>query len=312
MRTCYQIHSHRSPEQLYRLVDAILGSSRDALVVVSHARSGPPIDRARLTSAGEVLLLEADGGYGDWSHLRRYLEVAEHLDQQGLTYDWMVNLSGQDYPVRPLREAEDELAASDADGFMEHFDVLSEASPWGVARGRTRYWYHYRRLRPLTEAGQARWRPLQAVNRLQPLVRVQVAYGFALGHRVTGPFGTSLVCYGGSFLMSLRRPCVEEVRRFVRDRPDVVRHYQRTLSPDESFLQTVLVNSGRFMLANDCKRYFDFTSTRMNHPRTLGASDVEPARRSGAHFARKWDLSRDPCAFETLDGLVGASESGTP
>lgn len=313
-QVCYQIHSHRSPAQLYRLV-SVLAAANDALIVVSHARQGAAVDTARLRRCGASLVMETDGGYGDWSHIRRYLEVAERLAVLGIDYDWMVSLSGQDYPVRPLADIRAELARSTADGFVEHFPVLSADSPWGLRRGRTRYDYHHRRLFPLRPGAQRALRPAQVVNRLQPALSLHVAYGLTVGWRVRSPFGADLTCYGGSFFSSLTRPSVERVRRFARDRPDVVEHYQQTLSPAESFLQTALLSDADVRLVNDCKVYFDFRGSRLNHPRTLDVSDISPARQSGAHFARKWDLDRDPDAFDLLDDHVLAlvdNEARTP
>jgi hypothetical protein len=226
------------------------------------------------------------------------------LEEGGIGYDWMVNASGQDYPLLPLKEAERELASSRADGYCEHFPVLSPMSTWPAHRARTRYWYHYRQLLPLSERAIRRLRPLHALNWVQPAFRIYTSTGLSVGLRARTPFGKDFNCYGGSFFVSLKRQCIEYLMEFTRERPDVERHYQKTISPDESYMQTVLVNSRRFNLVNDCKRYFDFSASQFNHPRLLDASDVAPARASGAHFSRKWDLERDPDAFDEMDRHV--------
>lgn len=303
-RYCYQIHTHRDPEQIYRLVHAIHTSSADPLIVVSHARDAEPLDTERLNSSGEVLLLMTEGGYADWSHVRRYLEVVKLLRDRRIDYDWMINITGQDYPVRPLREAELELDSCDADGFVEHFAVLSNASPWGRQLGRTRYWFHHRTLRPLSPRAMRRLRPLQAINALQPLVRLNVSRGVTVGWRVRAPFGPDLRCYGGSFHASVRRECAEYAYDLAARRPSIVRHYQQVLSPAESYLQTAWLGAGDFRFVNDCKRYFDFRQSRFGHPRVLGLADVDAARASGAHFARKWDMAHDPAAFTLMDSYV--------
>ena len=303
-RYCYQIHTHRDPEQIYRLVQAIHTSSADPLVVISHDRNGPPLDPARLQRSGEVLLLLADGGYADWMHVRRYLDVVAALRERGVDYNWMVNITGQDYPVRPLGEAEAELDACPADGFVEHFPVLSDASPWGRRLGHSRYWFHHRTLRPLSERTMRLLRPLQAINSVQPFVRLNVSRGVTVGWRARAPYGPDLVCYGGSFHTSVRRVCAEYALDVAARQPRMVAHYRQVLSPAESYLQTVWLGSGQFRFVNDCKRYFDFRTSRFGHPRILGASDIAPARTSGAHFARKWELLRDPEAFALMDRYV--------
>ena len=52
MRVCYQVQSHRSPEQLTRLVTAIRRMSPTSFVHVSHDRAGVPIDARALEAKG--------------------------------------------------------------------------------------------------------------------------------------------------------------------------------------------------------------------------------------------------------------------
>jgi hypothetical protein len=304
MRVCYQVHTHRAPAQIHRLVRTLVRSSPECVVVISHDRLGPELDEAALSRLGDVHVLPTDGGYGDWSHVRRYLEVADLLAERGIDYDWMANLTGQDYPVRPLGAAEAELAAADVDGFLLSFPVESEDAPWPHQRSRSRYWYRYRRLGELSPRAKRMLRPVQVVNRVQPMARVNVSFGFSVGVRARAPFAPGFACHGGSFWCTLSRKAVERLREFTAARPDVVAHYQRTLAPDESYFHTVLSNTPGMRFSSDCLRYFDFSQSTFNHPKTLDESDVAPAAASGAHFARKWDLDRNPEAYDMLDTLI--------
>ncbi len=56
-----------------------------------------------------VHVLLHQGGYGDFSHLDRYLAAVDWLDANGIEYGWLENLTGQDYPLRPIAEIEDAL-----------------------------------------------------------------------------------------------------------------------------------------------------------------------------------------------------------
>ena len=306
MPVVYALQTHARPAQITRLVTTIRAASPKSVILVNHDVRGEPLDVETLRRLPGVHVQPARGGYGDWSFLARWLDSAAYLASQSIDYDWLCTISGQDYPVTPLKSAEAEITGGAADGYIEHFPVLSEQdSHWPVSRAVSRYWYHHRRLLPLSPRGQALLRPVQVVNRLQPLFRVHVSFGLTLGWRARTPFREDFPCYGGSAWSSLRRECVEHVREFVARRPEVVAHYRQTLAPDESFLQTVLVNSGRFRLVDDSKRYFDFRGSTFNHPRVLGEADLPAAVASGAHFARKFDLQRDPAVFDALDRVVG-------
>jgi hypothetical protein len=301
MRVCYHIQSHKLPAQVHRLVSRLTESDPGCIVLVSHDTAGTALDVTKLCALGDVHVLPATGGYGDYSHLERYFDSAEWLRRRDVDYDWFTNLTGQDYPAIAPLDTRRFLEASDQDGYLGNFPVLSSGSPWGTRRGRDRYYFGYRRLRQLTTRQRGILRGLQVINRAQPVLRVNVSYGLSVGVRARTPFDDDLICYGGSFFATLRRTCVEYVADFAASHPQVVRHYRGVLAPEESFLQTVLVNSDRFRLSGDCKRYFDFSQTTYNHPRTLTINDLDAIVASGAHFARKFDMTVDSAVLDQLD-----------
>jgi hypothetical protein len=299
VRVVYQLHTHDRPAQVARLVGRLLGSSPSCLVVVSHdqAAASLPLDETdeRLT------VLRTKGGYGDFSHVDRYMQVATWLEDRGIAYDWMTNLSGQDYPARRLADIEGELADSPYDGYVEHFPLFGPDSHWSPQLARTRYFFAYHRV-PWLRRHAARLRLLGGVNRVQPWVRISPAYG-AVGRRTSAPFTSRWPAYGGSFWTTLRADTVRHLVTFTRDNPDIVRYFRRTLAPEEAYVNTVLANSPEVRLSGDCRRYFDFSRTWLNHPRTLGMTDLPAIQRSGAHFARKFDLAVDPAVLDALDAV---------
>ncbi|MFI7437336.1 hypothetical protein [Micromonospora haikouensis] len=307
MRFCYHIQSHRSPEQLNRLVHAVKKYSPDSIVHVSHDVNGAPPDLAELRSMTDVVVQMHEGGYGDFSHVDRYMAAVDWLNDEGVQVDWLVNITGQDYPLRPLGECEAELVDSGADGFMEYWDAFGPESHWPRSRVRSRYHFQHRRVLPLSPRGKKLLRPLQAVNRVQPLVRVHVSYGLALGRRARTPFGPDLRLHGGSAFSSLSWPVVAYLRDYFDRRPDVVEYFRHCLSPVEAVFQTIVCSADRFDLVPDCKRYFDFRNSTFNHPKSLTAEDLPLALASGAHFARKFDYERAPELIDTLDAHLAAA-----
>lgn len=281
--------------------------SPNSVIHVSHDLTGAPLQVNELRALTGVEVQFHRGGYGDFSHVDRYLAAVDWLRAAGITVDWLVNLTGQDYPLRHLADCEAELAASGADGFIEHWPALGPASHWGARRARSRYLFRHRRVAALTPRAARLLRPVQAVNRVQPLLRVHVAYGLVLGRRVSRPpFGPDLVLHGGSAYSSLSWPAVEYLRDFLHRRPDVEAHFRHTLSPEEAICQTILASAGKFRLDPDCKRYFDFRGSTFNHPRVLTLDDLPRAFASGAHFGRKFDQDRHPEVLDAVDAHLDA------
>jgi hypothetical protein len=301
VRVCYHIQSHTLPAQLVRLIRTIRTSSPTGLVVVSHSVTGPELELGELADDPAVIVRRVPNGYGDFSHIDRWLEVVDLLVERGEDFDWLCNLSGQDYPLVPLAQAERELLEGGADGYLQLYPVFTAGGKWPRSKGLTRYAFRYARL-PLPPKALRLLRPLAAVNKVQPLIRVNAAYG-AFGVRRPVPIPLPQF-WGGSFFCSLSRECVLYVRDWVRQNPRLVRYFRGVLAPEEVFFQTVLRGAGRFELTADSKRYFDFRESKGNHPKVLRVADLPRMESRGAHFARKIDERVDPELIDLLDERV--------
>jgi hypothetical protein len=125
-----------------------------------------------------------------------------------------------------------------------------------------------------------------------------------VGWRRRSIFGPDLRLYGGSAYSSLRWPAALHLLETAETDARLVDAFAHALSPEEAFTQTVLLNSGRFRLTDDARRYFDFRGTQLNHPKTLTAEDLPEALASGADFGRKFDARVDPTVLDRLDSLL--------
>ncbi|MGI2904290.1 beta-1,6-N-acetylglucosaminyltransferase [Tolypothrix sp. VBCCA 56010] len=306
MKVCYLIQSHRNPQQIYRLIDIIKKSSPEAQVIVSHNFSCCELDVRTLENSG-VQVLTGKGGRGDFMLLQSYLDAIKWLIDNQINYDWLIYLSGQDYPIKPISNIENFLAETNYDGFIEYFNIFSPESHWSIKEATSRYLFRYKKINYLTKLPN--WvkellTPIKIINYLQPFVRINLAYDM-LGVRALSLLIKDFVFYGGSFFTTLSRKCVEYLHQFCQSHPEVVKYYKGVCVADESFLQTILVNSGLFNLCNDNKRYYDFSQSRNGHPAILTTNDYNAIIQSDAHFARKFDICKDRRILDLLDKEIG-------
>jgi hypothetical protein len=254
----YLILSYTHPELVRRLVERLRGG----LVAVHHDE--------RRCALGEVDALRIPPTPIEWGHgsqlaavLRCLRVLREH------EWDWVVLLSGQDYPVRPVADIEAGLLAAPVDAFLRFAPVPPRRlRRGGVDEFARRYAY--------------RWRPgPRALSRLDPLVQVrELPSGTYAGFPATPP----LPVFHGSDWFSLSRRAVDTVLAA----PDaVVDHFLHTIVPTEAFVHTVLANSP-LRLANAHRRYAAFASPTAPSPRVLGLEDLDAVLASGADFARKF------------------------
>lgn len=298
---CYLIQTHRRPQQILRLVRRLRADSPNALIVVAHDASQCPLDSSLFASIGAHFIEGLSPVVrGEFSMVDAYFHALEAMSGRGLTYDWLTLLSGQDYPIKPLREYEAALAAQAFDGYLQYGDVLGPDSPWARrSQGRLRYFYRYRRL---PDSALTWLRVLRRLNGIQKQVHVHTTLGPYLGVRCSShPFNDSFRCYGGSAWHTLSSACIAYLRHERETNPILVEHFRHTMSPEEAFVQTVLVNSGRFRLHRGNLRFIDFTGSVGGSPRTLTSSDFEQLVKSSCYFARKFDVDMDAAVLDALD-----------
>jgi hypothetical protein len=289
MRVCYFIQSHRDQEQILRLTETLRSGSADGVIVLQHHAREFALDWDRFARLPDVRQFHARGRQlrSDYScQVQPLLDVVDWLDAERIEYDWLVTLTAQDYPVKPIAELEALLERSGADGFLRWWDVLSGDSQWSRRKARARYFHRYWRL---PDGSERMLHRLRFLTKVLPL-HFYLVYGPWLGlRRLKTPFNDDLRCQGGWAWVSLRREAARYLNEFLRSRPDVEAHYRKTIAPEESLVQTVLVNARRFRLVNDDLRYIDYATADRGSPRTLGDNDFTMLADGPWYFARKFD-----------------------
>jgi len=256
----------------------------------------------------EVLRLNTQGRRGDFSMIQGYLDAVDWLFSHSIDFDWLINITGQDYPTQPISQIEKFLAETNYDGFLEYFEVFSKQVPWGIKESRKRYLYRYW----YSGLHLSLWQralfkfPKFIINNVQPFIRINWSYdGLVVGFRSnSNPFNEDFVCYAGSYFHTISKKCVQFLYKFFNSNKDIVNYYKETFVPVESFVQSVLVNSGLFTLCNDHKRYIDWSTTRNGQPRILTVEHYPALTISDTHFARKFDMTQDSKILDMLDARI--------
>lgn len=305
-RAAFVITSHADIPQLARLVDLLLEGAPDVRVYVSHDLAGEP--GIESLAGPRCTVIRERGGRGDFTQIERLISLFRLVEDDGGA-DYVTVLSGMDYPSRPIVDFLDALPAT-GDGFMHHFPVFdAERSEWSQREGKQRYRYRWRILWPLSASARDRWHWLHGLNFVQPLLRVNIAYGslrVALRRRRM-PEG--LAVHGGSAWFTISRRAVRYFLAVVDSRPDIMDWGRTSLAVDEVFMQSILVTAQRFEFVNWNGRYIDFDSEGYGHPRVLTAEDAERIAVPGAYFVRKVDRARSAELLSMLDDRVKRSDS---
>jgi hypothetical protein len=294
VKLAYLVVSHLNPGQVLRLVRA-LREGEASEVVVRHDQRHSRLDKAEVEAAGGQLLHDGlNVEWGDWSHLRMLLGALARVAQD-VDPDWLMVISGQDYPLRPLSQVERRLAAAEHDAYL--------GNSWQLDTGRLppppaeefflRYAYFH-----LPPPPALRWFP-RRLRRLLYLRERPPRMGI---RRPRLPFHDDLRCWVSSDWPTLNRRALETVLRTARREQRLLRHYRRTVAPAESFFATAVMNDPALNVSDDDRRFVRFQPGAPN-PDVLASADLVELQASGADFARKFDARLDERILDRLDEL---------
>jgi len=208
-------------------------------------------------------------------------------------WDCFINLSGQDFPLKPQ-------------AFIQEFLSRNKGKDF------------------ILIADQAKKRP-HTMNRVKNYF-VENNNGFS-GIPYKRPYLRDVTPYIGGQWMVLSRECCEFISRS-SNVERFKRFYRHTLIPDEGFFPTVLMNTNYSgTLVNDDKRAIVWipdvgikllvktltakdtesliASGRIKlRPKTFTANDTEFLLASDALFARKFDMTVDSTIFDILESKI--------
>jgi hypothetical protein len=274
---------HRDPDQVERLVDRLDDPESTFVVHVGFAK--PDISetlRERLGGRPNVSFLRRRGiHWGGWGIAAALLDGLAELPG----VDYALNLSGQDYPLKPNDALRSYLAEHEGRSFLDHFRVPvpdgAGSLDWSRQRGgldRIEYWHLHAYRRHL---------------RLPPKwLRLR-----------RGPrrFPAGLEPWGGQAWWVLSAEAVAYVLRFLRGRPDVLRFFRTVDVPDELLFQTILLSSPlRGTVVNDDLRHIVW-KPGISHPELITRADLPELERGGDFFGRKFDPGADPGLLDEID-----------
>jgi hypothetical protein len=278
VKIAFLILMHRRPEQAVRLIQR-LDSPTSIFVVHVDLRAEPAtynyIEGWAATQSRVHFAKRHSCRWGGFGIVVATLECVRAALQCAETFDYAILLSGQDYPIKPLRHIR-EFVGARRQQFAEAFR-LDQNNRWSTQGG---FYQAMNRISWYSLPIRSRWLHIPARRRL--------------------PLG--LQPYGGSQWWCLTRDCLAYIDDFVSRNPRVLEYFRHVFIPDESFFQTIISNSsfGSDVLGEDL-RYIDWTRPNPHYPRTLETADFEQIQLSTSLFARKFDMARDHRILDLID-----------
>jgi hypothetical protein len=275
----YIISAYKLPDQLVRLVRKLDSEDSSFFIHVDKKTDSSTFRcvTAALSGSSNVHFLPRHRcDYGGFGHVKATTKGIVELFRRDQSFDYVVLLTGQDYPIKSNRQISDFFVRHRGRSFLEYFPL-----PY------------------------AQWEN-------GGMDRVDLRHSRVLGRRLVvrrsrrGTFAKrfpSLKLFGGSAYWCLSHECAEYVYQFLRKQPAYGRFFQYVNVPDEIFFQTIVMNSPfRERVVNDDLRFVDWRNPAVaGGPAVLGAEDFSKLAASPELFARKFDITKDAEILELID-----------
>jgi hypothetical protein len=285
IRIAYIISAYKLPEQLARLIRTLQNKASSFFVHVDKKADASVFNclAAELENFSNVYFVKRHTcDWGGFGHVEATLESMHTLLRLGTPFDYVVLLTGQDYPIKPPSYIASFLASQDGRCFVDYFP-LPHADWQNGGLDRVQFW-HVR----------VRNNHLRIPPASIPLPRRRPPRGMKL--------------FGGSSYWCLTRECTEYINAYIGGHPEFVRFFSYVDVPDELFFQTLMLNSPlRDAIINDDLRYIRWTEPDYGSPAILTEADFADLVTSPKLFARKFDVTVDPNVLDMIDvQLLGA------
>ncbi|MBF2022543.1 MAG: hypothetical protein IGR93_21250 [Hydrococcus sp. C42_A2020_068] len=290
------ILTHNKPHQIIRLLNTLNRMFNCPPIVCHHdfSKSELPVD----ILSRNVLLVHPhlQTGWGEFSVVEAMLRALQLMYETPTSPDWFILLSGSDYPIKPAKQILQDLASSPYDVHISHEQINYNAYE--------RDWQKQCYERYCTIKFRVPF-----LNRKLLLIKRVVTLRHPLLTAPFLPFSKNLRCFAGEHWFCANRKAAKYLIEFHSTRPTLASHYRRledfeTISPDESYYQTIFCNAPHLKISKNHWRYIDW-STNGAHPKTLLLEDLPKIHASSAHFARKFDTNEDVRILNELDAIVG-------
>jgi hypothetical protein len=221
----YLVLAHQHSEQLSRLVEQLRSPAADIFV---HVDAKVPIEPFLRAVGPDVHFTSTriPVYWADYSQIRAVLLLIEAALAAPRKYDYLVLLSGVDYPLRSAAEIEDFFAQNKGSEFINWVAMPSAGAS-----------------KPLSRLTDYHGRPGLPGRLLSKARRLLIKLHFMPSARDCKAYLGETAPYAGSTWWALTRDACEYIQSFAIGNPRFMKFFENTSSPDEMVFQTILANS---------------------------------------------------------------------
>jgi hypothetical protein len=284
--------------------------------IVLHLCKNMPPEEAeyvytRLQGQSNVFFAERTrANWGSIGIVQATLNGMKKIMEENLRFDYMHLLSGQDFPIKSRINRVTFFNLNRGNEFMTNIPIDStDEGPYFdpiYQRLNTRnqkhrynqYFFSFDSFKYLLFPGEINKHPRSWRHHFINLIKINLRYLRKKN------FYRNLKPYMGSAWFSITNEAMNYILNWNQAHPDYLRFMKFTWCPDESFFQSIILNSYfQEKVINDDLRLIKWDENHL-HPIILNSSHRSELLESPRLFARKFDLNHSPEIINLIDNQV--------
>jgi hypothetical protein len=241
-------------------------------------------------------LSRRDTHWGSMACVQVLLNAFEQIKQAG-NYDYVVHLSGQDFPLLDMHTWRKQLSLKPSTSYFFHFDIKD--TRWkdgGSDRLSTMHFFLFgKRIKINARTRNPIWKLFYHCWKKLLAQRVDQRHAY----------------FGSEFYFIFHRDAVERILKNVRRFRSLSWRMSFVLIPEELFLSTLLMadrGASPLSIENKTMRTIEW-DMHSSSPKTLGWEDLEALEVDKNWFARKFDFEGDSAFHRSLQETIKRKSS---
>lgn len=280
-RTAYILQIHKNPDQVNKFIEQLIADEQADVFVHIDKESYKTMNGKIMKDPHVKVLKESvNCDWGDIGQVDATLLLLKEVIISENEYDFVCLRSGQDLLVK--------------DGFKSL-----------LIANRGKIYMNYRKMDDQhlgfmnmnwPKSARRRYTAAHPIRLYRRLMLTFYSKGINLSPN-TNRWPKEYAFYKGSQWFSVPFEVARYMVNFLEDNPWYYKFFQHTLVPDESFFQTLIMNSPfKHSVINNNQMFLKWGETlgERNSPQNLTMGDIQAIEKSNHYFARKFDENVDP------------------
>lgn len=297
LRIAYLVFVHKNPWQLARLLQKLYDQQTMFYIYVDGKVNINQFKSAVYSIPSEQVVWLQNRksiSWGDFSLSDAYLSGFQRILQQNPDPDFIITISGQDYPIAPIKIIHERLTQCIDHSIIDH-SIITEDAPHILERVQQYYLYvrrHHSIIYPHPNPDKLRKKIFNTLLKMSG--RMPLPRQIPLKHQM----------YFGTNWFQLKPIAARYLVDFAKKNPDYVKFFRSTYVPEEAFFHTILLNateSERGKIMKQRLTYMQWDRPEGAYTSPISVSEIPSMLISGKLFARKFDTDDSEGILDQVD-----------